>query len=160
MEMKPKAEGLEDGGDAVAQVRAKKGHGDDVEEDDEGILESFDDHFPWAGFAEGGEFAIGADGEVKNVEDDEGEDGESAPDHDAGGFGGLDGGVVGVFRACCFVLFGEENGEEDVRDEADKKANAGDPDSHAVKEGVEEFGVFVKGFFTCEDEEVSREVAG
>ena len=49
------AEGLEDRGYAVAQVGAEEGHGDDVEENDEGILESDDHHCPGVGFAEFGE---------------------------------------------------------------------------------------------------------
>jgi len=44
-------------------------------------------------------------------------------------------------------------------DEACEEADAGDPYAHAVKEGVEEFSVFVEGFLPGKDEKVSGEVA-
>ncbi len=67
---------------------------------------------------------------------------------------------MGVFRASGFVLFGEENGEPDVDDEAGEEPETGNPDSGAVEEVVEEGGVFVEGFLTSEDEEVSGKVTG
>ena len=50
------AESLEDRGNPVAQVRAKEGHGDNVEQDDEGILKPEDHHSPGVVFAESGVF--------------------------------------------------------------------------------------------------------
>ena len=57
------------------------------------------------------------------------------------------------------VFLREEDGEPNVNNEADQQADAGNPNTHAMKEGMEEMGVFVKGLFTGEDEEVSQEVA-
>ena len=152
------AEGLEDGGDAVAQVRAKEGHGDDVEDNDERVLEAYNHHLPRALFTECGEFTISANGEMKDMEDDESENGQAAPDHDAGRLGCLDGGVVGILGSGRLILLRQEDGEPNVDDEAGEEADAGNPNPHAVEEGVEKFGVFVEGLFTGEDEEVPREV--
>jgi hypothetical protein len=154
------AKGLEDGGNAVAEVRAEAGHGDEVKDDNEGTLEADDDHFPRALFSEVCEFAIDANGEVENMEDDEGENGQAAPDHEAGGFGSLHRGVVSVFRTGCFILFCQENSEPNVNDEADEESDTGDPNAHPVEEGVEEMGILVEGFFTGENEEVAGKVAG
>ena len=144
----------------MREVRAEQGHGDEVEEDDERVFKSLDDHGVGAVLGELGEFAVHPDGEVEDVEDDEGEDGESAPDHEARGLAGLNGVVELVLWASIFVLSCELDGSDDVENEADEESDACDPDAGAVEKVVEEVGVVVEGFGTCVDEEVSREVAG
>ena len=101
----------------MAQVRAEEGHGDDVEENHPGILKSHNDHSPGVGFTEGLEVGVDPDGEVKEVVDHEGEDGESRPDHDEGRFGSLHGGFMSVSGAGRLVFLGQEDGEDDVERE-------------------------------------------
>ena len=97
---------------------------------------------------------------MKDVEDDEGEDCESTPNHDLRRPGGLDCRLVGVFGTGRFIFLCEEDGEPDVDYKAGKQADPGDPNPHAMQEGVEEMGVFIERFLTGKDEEIAREVAG
>ena len=88
---------------------------------------------------------------MKDMVDDEGEDGESRPDHDEGGLGSLHGRLVGVGGAGGLVFFGQEDGENDVKGETGEQANSSDPDTHAMKESVEEMGIIVEGVSAGED---------
>ena len=146
---------MKNGSDAVAQVRTKESHCYEVEDDDKGTLEAYDDHFPWAFVSKGSQLAIGANCEVKDMEDDEGENCESTPDHDLRGLGCLDCRFMGIFGAGRFIFLCQEDGKPDVNYEAGKQADPGDPNPHAVQEGVEEMGVFIERFLTREDEEIA-----
>ena len=68
------AQGLENRGDAVAEVGAEERHGDDVKKNHQRILESHDDHAEWVRRAKSGKVGIDADGEVEDVENHECED--------------------------------------------------------------------------------------
>ena len=159
------AECLENGGNAVAEVRAEAGHRDDVEEDDdevqEACAEAIDDHAVGIGRADVCEVGVHTDGEVEDVEDDEGEDGKSGPDHEAGGFRRLDGVRVSVFGRSCFSVFpGEEDGGPDVKHDDDDETEACDPDECTMAGTMEKLGVVVERLAACVDEEVSGEVTG
>lgn len=67
------------------------------------------------------------------MEDDEAEDGHAGPDHEAGGFAGLNGAFVGVFRTSGAIFASEEDGEPDVEDEGGEEAEAGNPDAGSVE---------------------------
>lgn len=160
------AEGLEDAGEAVAEVAEEEGHGDDVEGGGWEPAEAVDDHVvdvfgaigePVA-FAGGVAVAVAdAGGVVEDVVDDEGEDGEAAEDHDAAGAGGLAGGIDGVLAAAGGVVgAGELDGGDDVDAGEGEEADAGDPEEGA--EVVEFFGVGVEGVGACVDEEVAQHV--
>ena len=116
------AERLENRADAVHEVRAEQGHGDDVEGGDVQDAEpgkAVDDHQPGVvdlaldavdgGLVAGQRvvFIPDAGGEMQHVVDHEGEDGEAGEDHGPRGFGGLDGGLVFVGLAGGAVLAGE-----------------------------------------------------
>jgi len=129
-------EGLENRGNSVAEVGAEERHRDDVEDGDKPVTEASNNHTVGVVAAElilvGGEVATDFDCVVQKVKNDEGQDGESGPDHDARGLGGLDGGLVGVFGASGFVFL-RKNRKPDVSYEADQEANAGDPNSGSMK---------------------------
>jgi hypothetical protein len=163
------AQGLEDAGYPVAQVAAQQHHGDDVEEGGGPPGEAIDNHFvhivhlhPMQIIAvKSGviELIAGANGEVQQVIDDESQDGQAAPDHDAGGGAGhaellL---TVGVFTRG-FVRDGELDGRDDVDDHGEEEADTGDPDATAMQGGVEHVAVFIDGLRTCKDEQVAHHV--
>ncbi len=98
----------------MTQVRAEAGHGDEVEEHDEEIAKSIDDHLPGivpsAAIREGLDQLIEItprlDGEVKEVEDDKCKNGQATPDHEKGGFSGLHRCFVLILGASCSILLG------------------------------------------------------
>ena len=139
----------------MAQVRAEQGHGDDVEDDDRPALKALNDHLVGAGFPNLGQFGIGADGEVENMEDNEGEDSEAGPNHDFGGLAGSDGRFVGVGGASRLVLPHERDRCYDVEDEGAEENEACNPDHSTVSNVMEEVGVIIEGFFTNEDQHVT-----
>lgn len=165
-------EGLENRGNAVMKVRAKAGHGDDVENGDNGHVEGIDDHFPSvvANFSRFGEVGLvgvesgiseiiaDVSGEVEKVIDDKGEDGETAPNHEARGARGLDGGTVLVGLARGAILTSEGDGGPDVEDEHDDEADARDPNARSVEHVVEELRVVVERFLSEEYDKVTSEV--
>jgi hypothetical protein len=67
---------------------------------------------------------------------------------------------MGIFGAGRFIFLCQEDGKPDVNYEAGEQADPGDPNPHAVQEGVEEMGVFIERFLTREDEEIAGEMAG
>lgn len=72
---------MEDRSDSVAEVRTEQGHRNDVENRYKRVLKSVDDHFPGAGLAERSKIRVDANGKVKEVEDDKGQNCEARPDH-------------------------------------------------------------------------------
>ena len=147
----------------MADVRAEQGHCDHVEKDDEGLektaAETGDDHFVGGFLGDLGEVGVRADGEMENVKNDEGEDGEAGPDHDPRGLRGLDRGLVGVFLLARGLVFPcQKDGRPNMQDEHCQKPDAGDPDQRAVTRRMEEFCVFIERLLARVDEEVSGQV--
>ena len=66
---------------------------------------------------------------------------------------------MGIFGSRGPVFPSQQDGEPDVQDKAGEKTNTGDPDSGSVEEAVKEFGVFIEGFRSDENEKVPGEVS-
>jgi hypothetical protein len=165
------AEGLENGGDAVAEVGTENGHRDDVKNRDIPDAEAVDHHFPGVvagltGFGEIGGIDVGfvgvsrVNGVMHQVVDDKKEDREAGPNHDARGFGRLDGVVVFVGLAGGAVLAGQRDGCGDVKEERGEQAKARNPDARSMQRVVEKLRVVVERFTACEKQQVSRHVTG
>lgn len=152
----------------MTEVRAEKSHRDDVENDNERLAEADDDHFPSVvalgpvghDFHEGGVVRAGFHGEVKEVEDDEGHDCQSAPNHNERGLGRLHGGIVGILLTRFFIFLREENGEPDVGPKAGEEADPSDPNTSTVEKFMKELRVVIEGSLSGEDEEVPGQMAG
>lgn len=156
----------------MAEVGAEQGHRDDVENDHIPDGETIDHHFPCIMAEKSGGSHVGlvgverrivvfisnTNGEMEQVIDDEGEDGEAGPDHDARRFGGLDGGLIFVLFSRRFILAGEGNRRGDVEGDGGEKTGAGDPDPSPVEEVMEELRVVVERFWPHEYQHVTAHV--
>lgn len=74
---------------------------------------------------------------MEDVEDDEGEHGESGPNHDGGGFAGSLGCFMSVSGAGCFILSHQGNGGDDVQDQRGEQNEAGNPNNGAMAQMME-----------------------
>ena len=164
------AEGLENRTDAVHEVRAKQGHGDHVEEGGRPPVEAIDDHFPGIVDLLAVEhefvelrivvFIADACGEMQQVIDDEGEDGEAGEDHVAGRSRRLDGGRMLVGLAGRAVLHGERDGGDDVGGDHHQHRDAENPDAGTVEHVMEEIRVGIERLWSHEDHKVTDQVTG
>ena len=143
----------------MTEVRAEQGHRDGVEDDDGPALEAFDNHLMGAFFADFSQFGIDADGVVKNVEDNKGEDGEAGPDHHFGGLAGINGSLVLVGGAGGFILAHKRDRGRYVKNERAQKDEASDPEDCAMTEVVKKISIVVKRRFAYENEHVASEVS-
>jgi hypothetical protein len=65
---------------------------------------------------------------------------------------------MGILRTRRFIFLGQENGEPNVEYQADEEADAGNPDTHAMKEGVEKMGILIEGVGASVDQEVAGQM--
>ena len=151
------AQGLEDAPKAVIEVIAEHDHGDDVEERDGPGLEASDDVIVDVVFDERAAGMNHAKGEVEQVEDDEGEDDRAAPDHGAGGVGGM---LVDLFNvgdgASGALKKDKLPGGPDVEEYGDEQGDAGSPEKRG--HGMERGGIGIKFFGGDIDLEVAEEM--
>lgn len=140
----------------MGEVRAEESHGNEIKKNDIPSRKSEDDHLPWAGFRSDFELRIDAHGEVQKVKNDEGENGQAAPNHDARRLGGLHSVIKFVFPPRFFTVASERDRENDMQNEANQEENAREPDSEAVESTMQKCRVFIKGVLADENEQVSR----
>ena len=142
----------------MGEVRAEEGHRDEIENHHERISKADDDHSIRVRGSDFSEVRVHPDGEMKDVEDHEREDGQAGNNHDPRGLGGLLSGLELVRLAGGAILTGEGNGGRDMEHQHHQQPDPGDPNPHAVEHGVEEMGVFVEGLAPDIHQQVSGQM--
>src|SRR5208337_1612711 len=122
------AERLKHAPQAVIEVIAKHDHGDDVEERDGPDLEAGDDVVVDVVLVEGPAGVHGPESKVQEVENEESEDDGAAPEHGAGGVGGIEIGLFDVVDGPGVALQEPElEGGPDVQADGKEQGDARTP---------------------------------
>ena len=151
------AERLEHAPEAVIEVEAEHEHGEDVEERDGPDLKAGDDVVVDVVLIPGAAGMDGAEGEVEEMKDDEGEKDGAGPLHGAGGVGGVEILFFDVADGTGAAL--EEPELErgpDVKDDGDEQS-----DARAPQESGERFeigGIAIDVFGREKDLQVAEQV--
>jgi len=136
-------EGLEHAPETVVEVVAKHDHGNDIEERDGPKLEAGDDIVVDIMVDEWSAGMDYAEGEMEQVENDEGEDDGAAPGHGAGGVGGMRVDFFNVGdRTGGALKKNQLPGGPDVQKYGKQKGDAGPPEKR--RHGVQRGGIVIE----------------
>ena len=144
--------------EAVIEVIAEHEHGNDVEQRDGPDLEPGDYVVVDVVFNEGRARMDHAEGELEEMEDDEGQDDRAAPIHGSGSIGGMEIGLFDVGNGPGFAL--EEPELEcgpDVQNYGNEQDDAGAPEEE--REGFQGSGVMIDFFGRLVNLQITEEVA-
>ena len=151
------AEGLKHAPETVIEVIAEHDHSDDVEQGDGPNLESGDHIIVNVVFVEGTAGMNRAEGEVKQVKDDKGEDNRAAPHHGPRGVCRSDIVFFDVGNGAGLLLQQPKlQGGPDVQEDGEKKADARGPEKAGM--GLQRGGVMVDLFLRDIDLQVAEEM--
>lgn len=143
---------------AVIEVIAKRGHGNDVEERDGPDLETKDNVIVNIVLVKGGAGMRDAEGELQKVPNHESKDDGTAPNHGAGGVGGIEIGLLDVLDGPGRTLEEPEfEGRPNMQADGNKQGDPGGPQKTEM--GFEERRVAIEFFGWLEDLEIAEQVS-